>query len=181
MYTAPSTVSSITKTAITITSAADSNAFATVYLTIIPGGAIRIDTGSPSGSVDSNGNQWLPDLGFETGNYQVINDSWPTNGWGATPDRYLWQTYIYTWGDDIVYRFHVPNGNYKVAMMFGVGGSNGAYDTGLFDNGLFNGPLHLQAQGQIAYHNWDIGPRSPSRHGRPKSFTCRLRSRIQTY
>ena len=160
-YTAPPGVAGITKATITGTSNADHTSFTSVALTIIPSGVIRIDSGSSTGGVDESGNNWLPDLGFESGSYNDVNDY--SSLWGSIPGVNVWETYKYTWGDDVVYRFHVPNGNYKVAIMTALGQCTGTYDpTNTFDNGLMIGPLMLQGQKQVAAHNFDFG--IPNQH-----------------
>ncbi|MCU1291340.1 MAG: hypothetical protein JWP08_190, partial [Bryobacterales bacterium] len=72
-------------------------------------------------------------------------------------------TSLYTWGDDIVYRFHVPNGNYKIGVMSAMPMCSGTFDTtSTFDNGLIRAPINLVAQNQIGAHNYDFG--IPSGH-----------------
>jgi hypothetical protein len=163
-YTAPAVVSSITTATITATSVGDPNASTSVAVTIIPPGQIRIDSGSMVSTVDDNGNTWLPDLGFETGSYNMYNDRYGSNyEYDRMPNGDIWSTSLYTWGDDIVYRFHVPNGNYKVAIMSAVPMCSGTFDpTATFDNGLTLGPVNLVAQRQIGAHNYDFG--IPSGH-----------------
>lgn len=159
-YTAPATVSSLTTTAtITLTSVGDPNAAASIAVTIIPSGQIRIDSGSPVSTVDDSGNVWLPDLGFETGTFTMQNDAYGSNGaYESMPNKYIWETSLHTWGDDIVYRFHVPNGNYKIGIMNAVPNNTGTYDpTANFDGVLDLGPLNLWAQQQIGAHNFDFG------------------------
>ncbi|MBV9268461.1 MAG: hypothetical protein JO061_20000 [Acidobacteriaceae bacterium] len=156
-YTPPSSVNGVLQAEVTATSSADPTASTSVQLNLIPAGPIRIDSGSSTGGQDESGNLWLPDLGFETGGYADVNDSYPVNAWGNVPDASVFQTYKYTWGDDIVYKFHVPNGNYRVGLMLGIGGVTGKYYTGTWDNGLVWGGLNLEAQGQTANRNWNLG------------------------
>jgi hypothetical protein len=149
---------------ITATSVADSNASTSVAVTIIPPGQIRIDSGSTTSTVDDSGNTWLPDLGFETGSFNQYNDFYGSGDeYHHMPNGTIWATSLYTWGDDIVYRFHVPNGNYKVAIMSAMPMCSGTYDTiSTFDNNLVHGPVNLVAQKQIGAHNYDFG--IPSGH-----------------
>lgn len=156
-YTAPALVSGATKATLIAKSQADSSASVRIALTVVPNGPLMIDTGSQTNTVDSSGNNWLADIGFETGSYSDQNDNYPTNAWGGIANQTQYETYKYTWGEDIVYRLHVPNGNYKVTLMFGQGGTNGEYNTGQFDNGLIIGPMNLESQGQITNHMWDLG------------------------
>ncbi len=158
VYTAPAWVPGLTTATLTATSVVDANATTSIEVTVLPSGAIRIDSGSPSPTVDDRGNPWLPDLGFETGTYNATNDNYPVNAWGKIANWTQTASFMYTWGDDILYRFHVPNGRYLVTMTFGVGGCVGQYNRGTFDNGLILGPLNIESQGQVVMSNWDFGP-----------------------
>ncbi|MBV9081671.1 MAG: choice-of-anchor D domain-containing protein, partial [Acidobacteriaceae bacterium] len=156
VYTPPADVSDTTQAVLTVAAAADPTATATVYLTVIPVGAnptgsIRVDVGSSNPYTDSQGNVWLADtVAQEMGSYSVQNDNYPAGLWGNVVDAPLYQTYKYTWGDDIVYGpFVVPNGNYKVAVIFAQGGCSGTYGPNLYDNGLTNGQFALESQGRI--------------------------------
>ncbi len=155
-YTPPATISALTPAVFTATAAADATATATVYATIVPtggnpAGSIRVDVGNSSSYTDSQGNLWLPDLvSSETATYSLQNDNYPTNAWGSIADPALYQTYKYTWGDDLYYGpFVVPNGNYKVNLMFGLGLCSGTYTVTPFDGGLINGTMALESQGQV--------------------------------
>ena len=164
VYTPPASVSGPTATVVTATPAADPNSKTSVYLTIIPAGAnpansIRIDVASSSTYTDSQSNLWLADnLGFETGPFSVQNDSYPAGLWGSLTDQAIYQTFFYTYGDDITYGpFVVPNGNYKVGYLLARGGCSGTFsETQVYGNGLIWGPVQLEAQGQIGLH-FDFG------------------------
>lgn len=159
-YTAPTSISGLTQAAIiTATSVQDPSASTSIALTLIPAGQIRIDSGSAFATVDDSGKPWLPDLGFETGSYSTTNDIYGSNGeYDHMPNALIWATSSHTWGDDIVYRFHVPNGNYKVTVMNAFPNGSGTYDpTYTFDNGLDLGPLNIWGQQQIGAHNLDFG------------------------
>jgi hypothetical protein len=110
-------------------------------------------------TVDDSGNVWLPDIGFETGTYQMENDAYGSNGeYNTMPNATIWETSLHTWGDDIVYRFHVPNGNYKIGIMNAIPNNSGTYDpTRTFDGDLDLGPVNLWAQQQIGAHTFDFG------------------------
>ncbi|MBV9268867.1 MAG: DUF2341 domain-containing protein, partial [Acidobacteriaceae bacterium] len=154
-YTAPANVAGPAQATVTATSVVDPTASTSIQINVIPAGIVRIDSGSTNATVDDSGNTWLPDIGHETGGYANINDSYPVGAWGKNASVY--QTYIYTWGDDIVYRFHVPNGSYTVGLTLGIGGCSGQYNTGSWDNGLIWGPLNIETQGQIILPNWNLG------------------------
>ncbi len=159
-YTAPATFNGLTQTAtITATSAQDPSSSTSIQVTLVQPGQIRIDSGSSVSTYDDMGNVWLPDLGFETGSYSTENDYYGSNGeYNVMPNSLIWQTSMHTWGDDIVYRFHVPNGNYKIGIMNCMPNGSGTYDpTYTFDNGLDLGPVNLWGQQQIGAHNLDFG------------------------
>jgi hypothetical protein len=175
-YTAPAFIPAMTEATLTASSQADSKATVAIHLTVLPPGPLRIDVGSAVSTVDQTGTAWLPDVGFEHGSFSDQNDWYPVNGWGGIPNQTQYQTYKYTWGDDIVYRFHVPNGNYRVALMFGQGGTNGQYTTGQWDNGLIWGPMNLEAQGQVAQHGWNLG--IPTNYTGRKPATAYLPAKV---
>ncbi len=63
-YTPPASVTGPTQAVLQVASAADSSASARLYVTVLPvgsnpAGTIRIDSGNPNGTTDSNGNVWL--------------------------------------------------------------------------------------------------------------------------
>jgi hypothetical protein len=150
LYTPPSPVSSPTAVTLTGTAAADSSAKTVIYGWVIPSGAIRIDVGNPNSYTDSKGNLWMADtLGFESGSFSRQDDNYPTNAWGSLVDAPLYETYIYTWGDDIVYGpFVVPNGSYSIQFLFGHGNCTGAYNPAAASgNGLTSGPVVIEANG----------------------------------
>lgn len=173
VYTPPASVSAQSSAVLTGTSAADPNATVNVYINVIPSGAnptnsIRIDVGNMNGSyTDSTGNVWLPDtLGFETGPDANANESYPSGLWGNITDPVLYQTFNYTYGDDITYGpFIVPNGNYKIGFVFGRGSCTGTYvESTVYGNGLIWGPMWLESQGQIG-SRFDLG--------KATNFECR--------
>lgn len=156
VYTPPATIAGESTAVFTATAAADSTASVKVYATIIPSGSnptgtIRIDVGNSSTYTDSTGNVWQPDaIASEMAGYSVQNDNYPSNVWGNITDVALYQTYRYTWGDDMFYGpFVVPNGDYKITLLFGMGECSGVYTGNTFDNGLVHGLLALETQGSI--------------------------------
>lgn len=169
-YTAPASVAGQTAATLAATSVADSTASTSIALTLIPSGTIRIDSGSLVPTTDPEGNTWLPEVGLETGNFNDVNDTYPIGAWGNIADPVQTESNIYTWGDDITYKMHLPNGNYNVTMMFGMGDCAGTYYTGVRDNGLVIGPLNIEAQGKLAYAAWD--------YVKATANTCRLPTRL---
>ncbi len=158
IYTPPAAVSSLQSATLTLTSAANTIPYATtsVVVKVIPAGAIRIDAGSSVSTVDDRGLTWLADMASESGNYTVVSDASASNAWSNTINHAIWQTYKYTAGDDIFYKFRVPNGSYAVQMMLGVGECSGSFAGQPTSNGLSWGPLNLQSQASIVNANWDF-------------------------
>lgn len=156
VYTPPATIGGETTAVFTATSAADSTASTSIYATIVPSGgnpagSIRIDVGNSGTYTDSAGNVWQPDsIASEMAGFSAQNDNYPSNVWGNITDVALYQTYRYTWGDDMFYGpFVVPNGNYKITLLFGMGECSGVYTGGTWDNGLVHGLLALETQGAL--------------------------------
>ncbi len=166
LYTPPASVREAIRVSFVASSVADPSASTTVEGTVVPEGAIRIDTGSSRPYRDKNGNVWLADtLGLDTAGYSVQNDDYPRNAWGNLADAPLYESYIYTWGEDIAYPpFVVANGTYQITFLFGHGGCSGSYNPAeTFDNGLVWGPMVVEANTSTS--TIDVG--SATRH------TCR--------
>ena len=134
-YTAP-LVSVPTTVVLTATSVANANASQQITLTILPAGPIRIDaagatfdpikpTSNGNYGPDVNGNYWWSDQAGE-GSAMARQDDWyPNSAWSsAIQDVGLYYTVRYTWGGDILYRFKVQNGFYKIKLMFAGTGDN---------------------------------------------------------
>jgi hypothetical protein len=154
VYTPPATIAAITPVQIVATSVADPTASVTIWGTVAPvdsQGALRIDVGNTNTYTDSNGNVWQPDaVASEMATFNSLNDNYPSNAWGNIPDAALWQTYKYTWGDDLIFGpFVVPNGNYKIGYYAAVGECAGTFSTQPQNNGLVNGLMALEAQGAV--------------------------------
>lgn len=160
VYTAPN-VSKPTYTLLTAQSLADPNAKTTVGLTVMPPGPIRIDVGdatrapnapnhsAPDYGPDSEGHMWWRDQAGEY-SWGIVHDE--SGAWPAVKDVGLYYTNRYSLGD-MVYKFSVPNGNYKVTILFA------QTDCPLhskFDPKNMR-PIKLEAQGQIVADNFDWG------------------------
>lgn len=161
VYTPPATVNAPGSAVLLATSAADPNATAHLYVNVIPqgsnpAGSIRIDTGG-TGLTDANGNVWLADQGFEAGDYIQLNGDYPAWPNASNPEISVYQSSGYTYGSDLVYNFIVPNGNYKVRLMFGqpYDGANPSSCSPF--NSTWHAPLDLETQGQTQIHNYDYG------------------------
>lgn len=156
-YIAPASIATKTQATITLTSVANPSASTSLEVNVVPSGSIYIDSGSSQPTVGANSSSWNSDGGFETGSYAAISDGWPTGAWGSIPNVEQFQTYMYNWGDDMEYRMHVPNGNYVVTFLYGVGECTGTFGGNVFDNGLILGPLHFQTQENLVLQNFDPG------------------------
>jgi hypothetical protein len=153
VYTPPASVQQAARVSFVVSAVADPSATAILTGTVVPQGAIRIDTGSSRPYFDKKGNLWLADtLGLDTAVYSVQNDNYPRNAWGNLDNAKLYETYIYTWGDDIAYPpFLLANGTYQVTFLFGRGLCDGAYNP---NESPVRGPVVLEANASIA--NFDL-------------------------
>jgi hypothetical protein len=159
IYTPPDAVSSATAVVLQATSAADANSVAFQYVYVVPAaadGTLRINSGGTR-TTDRNGNIWISDQGFEAGDYAQLNGDYP--GWPAqsNPEIGIYQSAGNTYGSDVEYRFVVPNGNYKVRFMFGQLYDGGYSPSGCKFGATLHAPIMIDAQGQIAAHNFDFG------------------------
>lgn len=160
VYTPPASTGSPQNVSLTLASPANTIPFATsnVYITVVPAGVIRIDTGSTVTTEDERGLTWLADLGAETGNYTMVSDtSSSQNAWSGVYNPAVWQTYRQTGGSDMLYKFMVPNGTYAVQMMFGIGNCEGSFAGQGPASGLLWGALDLQSQSTLVDTNWNFG------------------------
>jgi hypothetical protein len=166
-YTPPATTAGGTAATLKVTSAADPNAVAYVYITIIPqgsnpSGSIRIDSGG-GGLTDGNGNVWLGDQSYEAGAHTLLGGdypNWGNNNANLNPEIYVYQSAHGTYGSDLLYNFVVPNGNYKIRIMEGSLYDGLPYYTTTFSH-TASGRMDLEAQGQIAAHNYDFAMNEP--------------------
>lgn len=161
LYTPPANVSGIVTGVLKATAAVDASAYATVYVHVIPAGAIRVIAGNRStGMTDKLGQAWMPNMFLLAGDSTALAGDYP--GW-PTPSNStqaaeinVYQSSFYTYGDDIVGNFVVPNGNYKIRLMFGQ-----PYDGHSATNCTFSNTLHapLLVEGQYlpVAHNFDFG------------------------
>ena len=162
LYSAPS-VSVPTVTTLTATSAIDPLAAASIRLTVLPAGGIRINVGGVSGKPgipitngyygpDTNGNMWWNDPGYEGAGGSAA-DNWYGTTWANIPDIALYYTSQYTLGD-WTYHFVVPNGNYKVNLMFArfslSNNSNQAIPDGIEER------MAIESQGQTINSSFDF-------------------------
>lgn len=159
LYTAPLVDHPIT-TIVSAASGADPEAKATIAVTIMPAGEIRVKVGNatrapgvpnhsaPDYGPDSEGHMWWRDQAGEV-SWGVVLDDWRQN-WPKQKDISLYYTSRYSFGD-MVYRYLVPNGNYKVSIYFAQTGCNGRFPPEI------RAPMNVEAQGQIVLRDFDIG------------------------
>jgi hypothetical protein len=140
LYTAPDDVAAPQTITATATSNADPTVSASVTLTVLPQGPIRINSASTSDYVDSQGNTWWADAGYHGGYVYSYPDLTVT----GTNDAQLYRKLRGVRGD-FSYSFAVPNGNYKVTVKTAEPGEPGP---GKRD-------YHLESQGQIIYRDVD--------------------------
>lgn len=169
IYTAPE-VSKPTYALLTAQSVADPNAKTTVGLTVMPPGPIHIDIGNataapgtpnrsrPDYGPDSEGRMWWRDQAGEY-SWGVVHDE--GGAWPDVKDVPLYYTSRYSFGD-MVYKFSVPNGNYKVTLLIA---QTDCPWHAKFDPKNMR-PIKLEAQGQIVSDNFDWG--------QSIGYTCRV-------
>jgi len=159
LYNAPDVAAP--KTAM-ITASLDSDPASRLPLlvTVIPKGPIRIDVGNatnapgtphshaPDYGPDSKGHMWWREMGGEYP-YGVSADNWYGLPWPKIPDIGLYYTNRYTLGD-MLYRFLVPNGNYKITAMYAFP-CKGTYQA------KYEAPMHFEAQRRLIAKEFDWG------------------------
>jgi parallel beta-helix repeat protein len=159
VYTPPSNTAGGTAAVLKGVAAADSTATITLYVTIIPPGTIRLDTGATANTTDGSGNTWLGGLQPEGWAVQY-NDNYP--GWTTTsPLRIQYQTGVYTYSNDITYYgIILPNGNYDVSYLLGLNNQCGTTPCGSYpktgSSSIYSySPVHLESQGEIGAFAYD--------------------------
>ena len=141
LYTPPVSVSTATVATITATSAADSTAFASMTLTVLPSGPIRIIMGQSNPYVDTKGNVWQASTGDDGGGAYDNGGTWPN-----TPDIQLYKVPFYA-GNDIRFDLTVPNGSYLITGKFAETGGGATTGSRL---------MNLEAQGNAVNSKVDI-------------------------
>ncbi len=161
-YTAPQ-VSRPAHAMLTVSSAADPSAKATIALTVMPPGTIRIKVGNATGAPgapnhfapdygpDAEGQMWWRGQAGEV-SWGVIEDDWYAEKWPPQKDIQLYYTSRYSFGD-MIYRFFVPNGKYKITLLFAqpIDHQNTPYPKD------YRAPIHLEAQGKLLVRDYDMG------------------------
>ena len=143
LYTPPGRANDREIVTATVSSAADPEAARTIQITVIPAGTIRINVGGSTPYKDSQGHIWMAGFGYNRGwNYD--------NGgpYPKVPDVPLYQFMHYS-DQDMAFRFHVPNGNYKLTGKFAEG-----------ETGPGQKIFHLETQGNVVYRDVDVNAMS---------------------
>jgi hypothetical protein len=109
LYTAPATVTTSQNVTVTATSMADQVTSGYATITLVPGGAIRVNAGGPS-YTDAQGRVWTADTGFTGGNTYSVGSAIAGT---STPVIYQSERYGAS-----TYQFAVLNGNYTVNLKF---------------------------------------------------------------
>lgn len=141
LYTPPAALTAMATTTARVASAADPSVSATVDITVLPAGIIRLAAGRTEAYTDTIGFAWLPGTGQDQGwNY-------PGSGNWAFPEGELYQSAWFN-HHDILYRFHVPNGSYR--LLFKFGGTLPANSAA----------QHVEIQGQLVHRDVDVTARA---------------------
>lgn len=161
LYTPPATVSSVVTGVLQVTAAVDPTAYSTVYVRILPPGPIRVVAGNQtSGMVDRLGQLWVRNIFLLGGDASAHSGDYP--GWPTPSDPTqaaelsIYETFFYTYGNDIVGKFIVPNGNYKIRLLMGQP-YYGKPANGCTFSPTVHGPVLAEAQYQPIAHNYDFG------------------------
>jgi hypothetical protein len=113
-FTAPAAQVSPATTTVTATSSADPSVAASMQVTVLPNGPVRLYScdGCSNSYTDTTGKIWHPMTGDDGGYPYDNGGSWPT-----TPDITLYKVPYYalgSGGQDIRFDIYVSNGNYKI-------------------------------------------------------------------
>src|SRR5581483_5583535 len=103
----------------------------------------------PDYGPDSNGNMWWRAQAGEL-SWGVTVDDWYGEPWPKTKDISLCYTSRYSMGD-MLYSFRVPNGHYKITLLFAQPGCKGKFPKGM------RAPFHIETQGKLVIPDFDMG------------------------
>lgn len=147
VYRPPASATALSSTTVTVTSRADAAIAASIGISVLPGGAIRINSGANADYTDGKGNIWYGDM-VRGRPYIGMEQGWKydySHGytWKNTATPNLFNEWFV--GEDVVYRLTVPNGNYKVTLKLA--------EVHLAKVG--QRCSDIESQGQVIYHGWD--------------------------
>lgn len=165
VYTPPASLATTATGVLTATSTVDPSVKMNLWIQVFPAGAdghIRVDSGRTTNFTDSNGHLWLADTFIEASSgVKSGNGDYPA--WASlkgSPEASVYESSQGITGNagDFVYRFFVPNGNYKVRLMFGMtaqpwGRPPGTIQTSSSQPYQFD-DVHLVAQGITQKHSY---------------------------
>lgn len=141
LYTAPTSTVLRSSTAVTCTATMDPTASVSFPVIVYSTGGIRIALSAASNLNfnDASGNNWFSDMGSEWRLQGHSNCDWsylPQNPWAVDVSSiYYHCEYVNSGSGDMVFRYKVPNGFYKVSLYYGVGGTVG-FARGVFADGI---------------------------------------------
>lgn len=141
LYTPPAATTNTAVTTVTATSNADSSVSATMSLSVLPQGPIRVILGQNESYTDTHGNVWqgrtLDDRALQHGPHSGL--------WPRKPDIKLYE--VPDFGDnDMRFDITVPNGTYSIRGLFAETRNAGAG----------NRLMDIEVQGTVARSNVDI-------------------------
>lgn len=144
LYTPPTSVLVRTTSTVTCTASADPAVKTSFPLAVYSSTGIRVSLGQASNNnygPDTNGNIWYKDLASFwrlQGRANCDFSYLPQNPWNqTTPNIGLYYNceYIKDGSGDLRYKFYVPNGTYRITLLFGIGGT-GAFTLGQWNQGI---------------------------------------------
>jgi len=164
LYTAPSMQAEGTTSSALLKGVSAADASAVVYLKVIvlpnagnPPNSIRIDSGNNGAAAkDAHGNLWLPDQGYETGDWVELGGDYPAWADKTNPLINIFQSEAYNFGADTTYSFVVPNGVYSIHLLFGIE-YDGCFPACTTYNPQLHAPLNIEVNGRTLLQNFDFG------------------------
>jgi len=151
VYTAPASQNAPATTTVTATSLANPSVAASMQLTVLPNGSIRVYSCTSSSYVlcsstytDSTGKIWYPMTGDDGGYPYDNGGSWP-----SIPDITLYKVPYYSQasgGQDLRFDIYVPNGSYSIT----------AKESETNDCAAGNELTGFEAQGTLVFDKVDL-------------------------
>ncbi len=141
VYTPPATVPELQTFAITAGAGADENAQASIAVTILPAGTVRIDSGSSSAYTDAKGGLWSRNCCTPSAKTYFFG----RDGWPQAPDIKLYEDVAADW-NDIPYTIYTKPGTYRITAKIA--------EASVTSPGLRT--VSLESQGQLIYRDIDL-------------------------
>lgn len=178
-YTPPAAVSGIVSGMLKVTSEQDPQAFTRVMVRVLPSGPIRVIAGNRTSTVtDKLGQVWQPNLVLSGGDLRAYGGDYP--GWPTPANAIqatqlpIYQSFAYTYGNDLVTNLIVPNGTYNLRLMFGEP-YDGRSPQGCTFPATLHAPMLIEAQYQPVAYNYDFGAEIDHKCGIPVDFNTRVK------